>query len=173
MLKNILKKKYTENKKKLFCDIDGTVNYHYKRIRKWTLPKWPGDKIDPRAFTREEILQDEVIPGSIDALNELSKYYSVEFLTARDFPNAYEITKDWLDKNGFKYSDIHIVSKPIEKVKFLKKNNSDLFIDDLQRGHEYKKTDFYYDVIDLLVLKNITFEIYANNWPQIVAKFAR
>ena len=173
MIKFLLKKGKDKPGKKLFCDIDGTINYHYKRIRKWTLPDWPGKKIDPRAVSRDEILKDEVVPESLDALNELSKYYTINFLSARDFPDAYGITKDWLDKNGFRYNEIHLVSKPIDKVELLLKNNSSLFIDDLQRGHQYEKTDFYWDVIDLLIFKNITFEIYANNWPQIVAKYAR
>jgi hypothetical protein len=173
MINFLLKKRKDKPKKKLFCDIDGTINYHYKRIRKWTLPDWPGKKIDPRAFSRDEILKDEVVPESLASLDELSKYYSINFLSARDFPDAYGITKDWLDKNEFRYNELYIVSKPIEKVKLLLRNNSSLFIDDLQRGHQYKKTDFYWDVIDLLVLKNINFEIYANNWPQISAKYAR
>lgn len=168
---NLLRNFAKRDSLKLFCDIDGTVNYHYKRIRKWTLPKWPGEKIDLRAFTREEILKDEVIPDSVNALKELSNYFDIYFLTARDFPNAYKITKEWLDTMGFLYDGIHIVSTPIEKVKFLKKHKSDLFIDDLQRGHQTSKVEYYDDVITQLIKSNIRFEIFSNNWDAIMVKY--
>ena len=166
-IKNLLKK----DKPQLFCDIDGTINYHYKRIRKWTLPHWPGDKIDPNAFTREEIQKDEVIPDSVYALKELSNHFDIHFLSARDFPDAYDISKEWLDKNGFTYDSINIVSKPIEKIKFLKKNKSDIFIDDLQRGHHTDKLEYYHDVIEKLIENGIQFEIFSNNWSAITAKY--
>ena len=170
---NIFQNNNKVKKLKLFCDIDGTVNYHYKRIQKWTLPKWPGDKIDKRAFTRDEIINDEVIPESISGLLKLSKYFEIHFLTARNFPNAYDITKEWLDKNRFYYDSINIVSEPMDKIRLLKKNKSDLFIDDLKRCHHKEREIFYYDVIEKLIQNKIRFEIFSNNWDALVVKYSR
>ena len=160
-----------KDKLQLFCDIDGTVNYHYKRIRKWSLPTWPGNSIDPHAFTREEILKDEVLPSSIEAINKLSKYYNIHFLSARNFQDAFTITKEWLDNNSFNYQSINIVSKPDEKIKILKENNCEVFIDDLQRGHHTDKIEYYYEIIDELIKNNINFEIFSNNWSALTAKY--
>ena len=161
----------TSSQKILFCDIDGTVNYHCKRIRKWTIPKWPGYKINPKAFTREEIMKEEPIEDSIESLKNLSHFYKIKFLSARNFPDAYNITADWLDVNCFTYDELLIVKKPLDKIEILKKHKDCLFIDDLQRGHQYEQTEFYNDVIFLLKKHNIRFKIFCNNWKHIVLKY--
>ncbi|SVD00905.1 uncharacterized protein METZ01_LOCUS353759, partial [marine metagenome] len=97
-------------KPKLFCDIDSTINNHWKRIQKWTVPKFPNDNIDPKAFTREEVMKDEPLEDALESINELSRYYEIYFLTARDFPEAKSITTDWLNKNGFPYKGVIVVN---------------------------------------------------------------
>ena len=66
----------------LYCDIDSTINNHWKRIERWTNP-FPGGKIDFRAFTRKEMLLDEPLENARYSLNKLSKHYSINFLSAR------------------------------------------------------------------------------------------
>tara|TARA_Y100001980_G_C14553810_1_gene339560 strand:+ start:3516 stop:4142 length:627 start_codon:yes stop_codon:yes gene_type:complete len=75
-------------KPKIFCDIDSTINNHSVRIRKWTLPKYPGNHIHWKAFTEKEIMLDEPIKNAKESILMLSNKYSINFLTARGF-NGY------------------------------------------------------------------------------------
>lgn len=74
-------------KKILFCDIDSTINNHWVRIQKWSSSD-PNNNIHWKAFTAKELMQDRPLPNSKESLKELSKYYSINFLTARGF-NRY------------------------------------------------------------------------------------
>lgn len=58
--------------------------------------------------------------------------YNIEFVTARAWcPNAYEITKDWLDRHGITYDGITIVPLFQCKEKSTRHiDNIELFIDD-------------------------------------------
>ena len=53
-------------KKQLYCDIDSTVNNHWVRIKKWALPQYPGNGIHHLAFSRDEIMLDEVLPNAVE-----------------------------------------------------------------------------------------------------------
>tara|TARA_Y100001970_G_C14176213_1_gene827128 strand:+ start:140 stop:766 length:627 start_codon:yes stop_codon:yes gene_type:complete len=75
-------------KKILICDIDSTINNHWKRIEKWSKDT-PNNEISWKAFTMKELMKDDPLPNSQKALSELSKKYTIHFLTARGF-NAYK-----------------------------------------------------------------------------------
>ena len=154
--------------KKLFCDIDSTINNHWERIQLFTV----NGKCDwSKAFSEEEILKDKILPGSKSALKILSNYYEIHFLTARPFPNAYNITKKWLDLKEFEYKSIIVVNKSMDKLKYVTEPGC-LFIDDLSRKHEtnppYKI--LYWDVIKELDKSNVDYELFKNNWDEIVKK---
>ena len=83
-------------KKKLICDIDSTINNHWKRIEKWSKDN-PHNEISWRAFTMEELMKDDPLPNSKEVLSELSKKYSIHFLTARGF-NAYRSGRIFSEK---------------------------------------------------------------------------
>ena len=59
------------DKKVLFCDIDSTINNHWVRIKKWTIPEFPGEKIHWRAFTRDELMKDKPLPNAQKVLKKL------------------------------------------------------------------------------------------------------
>ena len=154
---------------KLFCDIDSTLNNHWERIQRCTI----NGKCDfSKAFSKEEIMKDKVLDGALESLDKLSLFYEIHFLTARPFDNAYEITKEWLDKNGFKYESIIVVKSPMDKIQHLIKSDC-LFIDDLSRRHEiyppYKI--LYWNVIRELNRNNIKYEIFKNNWLELEQKY--
>ena len=153
---------------KLFCDIDGTVNTHWNRIRKFTAD---GQCDWTKAFSKDEVLKDEVLPGSIEALSEFSKYYEIHFLTARPFNSAYDITKEWLDTNGFEYSSLIVVNNPFDKLRYVMEPNC-LFIDDLSRKHETNEPYkiLYWDVIHELNKSNVDYELFKNNWKDIIKR---
>lgn len=154
---------------KLFCDIDSTINNHWERIRRFT-SNGSFDKL--KAFSREEIMKDDVLPHSIDSLNKLSSKYEIHFLTARPFKDAYNITKDWLDAKGFKYKSIIVVDRSIDKLKYVTEPGC-VFIDDLSRKHEIYPpyTILYWDVIAELNRHNVNYEIFKNNWLEITKKY--
>ena len=91
----------------LFCDIDSTINNHWVRIQKWAQPSFPGTSIHPNAFTREEIMKDLPIENSIESIKKFSTEYEIHFLSARNFPESWDITKQWLDKYGESYQVLY------------------------------------------------------------------
>ena len=160
-------------KKQLYCDIDSTLNNHWVRVQKWAMPRFPGNSIRPNAWTREEVLKDEVLPKALEAINRFNESWDVHFLTARNFPNAYDITKEWLDLEGFPYQSINVVKRSIHKPPFLVERNCDLFIDDLSAGQEYGPSyvNLYKDTIKELQKNNIPYIIFKNNWNEILENF--
>lgn len=149
-------------KKKLFCDIDSTINNHWVRIQR--------NKNDiSKAFSREQMMTDVPLKDSKESLEELSNDYEIHFLTARgEIQDGYNITKDWLDLYGFSYESINLVKKTIEKVDFLIENKSDLLIDDLSRLQQISGSyvHLYNDVIYKLKSNNIKFLIFKGDWRE-------
>ena len=160
-------------KKQLYWDIDSTLNNHWVRVQKWALPKFPGNSIHPNAWTREEIMKDEVLPGALEAIEKFNQSWDVHFLTARNFSNAYDITKQWLEREGFQYKTINVVKKSIDKPPFLIERKCDLFIDDLSAGQEFGPSyvNLYTNTIQQLIKYNIPVIIFKNNWSQIIDSF--
>ena len=159
--------------KQLFCDIDSTINNHWVRIQKWAVPSFPGTAIDPRAFTREEILKDLPLPGALDAIRRFKDAsWDIHYLTARNFPDAYSITRDWLDSHQFPYDSINVVAKSKDKPPFLSTRKCDLFVDDLSAGQEFGPSyeNLYTGTIQQLQVDKIRFEIFSGNWNEILER---
>ena len=156
----------------LFCDIDSTINNHWVRIQKWATPSFPGTSIHQKAFTREEIMKDLPIENAVESIEKFSKEYEIHFLTARPFNDAYNITKDWLDNNGFKYESLVVVKSPMDKLKYVTEDGC-LFIDDLSRKHETNSPFkiLYWNVISELNKNNVNYIIFKNNWKIIMEKY--
>ena len=157
----------------LFCDIDSTINNHWVRIQKWAQPSFPGTSIHQNAFTREEIMKDLPIENAVESIEKFSKEYEIHFLSARNFPEAWDITKQWLDKWGFTYKSINIVRSSIDKVQFVKQNPCDLFIDDFSKGQEYGNSYevLYTYTINQLNSMGINLEVFKNNWLELTEKY--
>lgn len=156
-------------KNQLYCDIDSTINNHWVRVQRWAIPSFPGRSIHPNAWKREEVLKDEPLPGALKMIHKFSKDWDVHFLTARNFPNAYDITKEWLDLHGFPYKSINVVRRSIHKPPFLLERKCDLFIDDLSAGQEYGPSyvNLYKDTISELKRLQINFIIFNGNWTEV------
>jgi hypothetical protein len=153
-------------KKQLYCDIDSTINNHWVRVHKWSNN---GNCDWDKALSRAEIMKDDVLPGALEKLELLSKDYEIHFLTARNFADAYNITKDWLDLKGFQYESINVVKKSKDKPEFLELNGSDLFIDDLSAGQERGPSyiNLYHDTIADLEARKINYIIFKGDWSKI------
>jgi len=171
LFQNVFKslKQHMDNKKqrkKLYCDIDSTINNHWERIHRWSnngICNWK------KALSRDEIMKDEVLPGAIEKLTKLSEEYEIHFLTARNFVDAYNITKDWLDLKGIKYESINVVKKSKDKPEFLSNNGCDLFIDDLSAGQEKGPSyvNLYNETIKDLENRKINYIIFKGNWSDV------
>ena len=159
-------------KKKLYCDIDSTINNHHERIRRWTLPSWPGKKIHPNAFTVIEVMKDKPAFGSQKAIKKLSQKYEIHWISTRP-PHLESATIAWLQKYNYPIGSLTLVDNMMDKPDFLKSQEVDIFIDDFLTNHEKAKTKLRYDVIKKLDRLQIKYEIFdpiSNNWERIVKK---
>jgi len=114
-------------------------------------------------------MKDEPLPNAIETLKEFSKEWDIHILSARGFGDAFNITKDWLDKHGFTYTSIGIVREAKDKIDILSGVEVDLFIDDLSRGQHFGPSyvELYDDVIQELDKLGINYELFKNNWLEI------
>ena len=154
------------NKPTLFCDIDSTINDHWRRIKRNT----KDGKCDwEKAFSEEEVMLDKPLIGSHEALEKLSKLYNITFLTARNFPNAKKITETWLNENNFVYYNLIVVEKSIDKIKFVLEKDC-LFIDDLSKKHEYEPPYkvLYNNTISALDKNNVDYILFKGSWKEVL-----
>jgi len=160
-----VKEKY--NRPTIYCDIDSTINNHYVRIKKWS----ENNKINSKAYTYEEIIKDEPLDNAIKSNHLLYDKFNIYFITARKkFPNAYNSTRDWLNKHGFRYDRIILTNNSEDKIKYLKEdNNLKFFIDDCKKNYESNPV-LNQSFIDKLKENNIPFVIFDNNWNFITDK---
>ena len=154
------------NKPILYCDIDSTINDHWKRIQRNTVDgicDWN------KAFSKEEVMKDKPLPGVHKALEKLSKLYSIVFLTARSFPDAKNITKAWLSENNFVYYKLIVVNKSIDKIQYLQNKNC-ILIDDLSKKHERNApyTILYEDTIEKLKENKIKYILFKGDWNEVL-----
>jgi len=152
----------------LYCDIDSTINNHYVRIKRHTSN---GVCNFSAAHSREELMKDEVLPLAKESIDILSKDYNIVFLTAREFPDAYNLTKEWLLANNFYFDSIIVVSRSIDKIGYLRGDNC-LFIDDLSRKHETNPpyTVLYHDTIKALEDRKINYILFKGDWKEVMNK---
>ena len=140
------------------------------RIKKWALPSYPGNKIHQNAFLREEVMKDELLPGAKEAIEKfIENGWEINFLTARAYKNAYNITKEWLDLKQIPYNSITCVRTSKDKPEFLKKREVDLFIDDLSGGQERLDSyiNIHFHTIEKLKEYNIPFTRFKGDWCDI------
>lgn len=157
-------------KKILYCDIDNTVNRQAESIRRFTKPSWPGPKIDQKVFTREEVLKYGMKPMAKGAIELLSQEYDINFLSARGFRDALQITKDELRSYGILWNAIYVVPNFTKKISFLRGTKCDLYIDDFTGGHNKLIPTFYKDYVAMIESFGIKVEVFMDNWAEIVER---
>lgn len=159
--KNIFKK-YN-----LYCDIDNTICNSIPRIKRNFLKNI--DKLDEKWKSYDEMITDDILDNSVFYLNKLRHKYNIIFITARkNIDNHDKITKEWLSNKGFKYENIIYTNSLLDKIQYL--DNSDLFIDDCSKGHQFVNSYLQKDIISKIKEKGIILEIYNsenNNWSKI------
>lgn len=153
--------------KVIYTDIDSTLNDHWRRIRRNTLPQWPGTKIDPKAFSREEIMKDLPLDGAVDVLQELAEKYPIVYLTARAFQNALPITQEWLKKYEFPEGEIVPCQTLSNKPHILRGRPAGVVIDDFLKGQELAVPKFCRDVAERIQAIGFQVIVFRNDWMDV------
>ena len=113
--------------KHLYCDIDNTVSNQYLRIKRL----YNGRNMSKILNDKEIILQDYLIRDAQKSLSLLSKKYKINWLSARP-KKLLKITEKWLTLKHLPVNSLTLVNSHNEKIKYLKKNVVDLYIDDMK-----------------------------------------
>jgi|APSaa5957512535_1039671.scaffolds.fasta_scaffold24493_3 hypothetical protein len=147
-------------------DIDNTVAEHFNRIKEYydpVLDTIPYEK----AHSIEAVMSYEAIPGSVDAINKISKKFQVYWLTARK-PHLIEPTKKWLLNNNFIIDRLIFVELYNDKISHLITIQPELFVDDLKYDYFSQKPKVATEMIAQLNNNNIAYIAFKYNWKKIL-----
>ena len=116
-------------------------------------------------------MKDLPLPYAKESIDILKEKYNICIITARPYPNAYKITKSWLDKHNFYYDGIIVTRESIDKVKYVDTKDS-LFIDDLSKKHESNLpyTILYENTIKELEKRKINYILFKGDWKKVMHK---
>lgn len=96
-------KQRRDGKKAIIVDLDETIIDISKKLA--LAERECSDKQSPKFWTvffdPKNIVLDIVIPNSVDALQQLSKKFSIIYKSERPAEKLFEPTKNWLEENGF------------------------------------------------------------------------
>jgi len=152
--------------KTIIVDIDSTMSNHWVRIRRNTLPYWPGSTISNKAWSREEVLTDTLLPGCQEVLFTLSSQdFHICYLTARNWPDAREITLEQLAKWEVPNpKNVMFTDTLAGKVDVLSKEMCHYLVDDFMTGQEHSIGTFHAGVAKAIQAKGIRVIVFRNDW---------
>lgn len=150
----------------IVVDIDNTVSDHVNRINKFIDPI-SGEIPYEEANSNEAVSKDEPINGSIEAINIISIYYRVVWLTARK-KHLAETTENWLKQYKFQVDDLIFVEYFDDKIPHLVSLKPKLFIDDLKYDYFSKEPKLATKMIRQLIENSIPYFIFNNNWDDVL-----
>jgi len=155
--------RYRRERKHLFVDIDNVISKSMDRVR-----RWKGSK---QAYSAEEVMKDEPVEGSVQALRRLSNHYFIRFLTARgSYEDPFNVTQTWLELQGFDYDDLIVVGGPESKVCHMSKET--LLVDDFTLGHETEAPFPNTKFMDQLKAAGLPFIVFplGGSWDDVMHK---
>ena len=152
--------------KHLYCDIDNTVSNQYLRIKRL----YNGRNMSKILNDKEIILQDYLIRDAQKSLSLLSKKYKINWLSARP-KKLLKITEKWLTLKHLPVNSLTLVNSHNEKIKYLKKNVVDLYIDDMKYDYFKFSPKLMTRFINKIEMININYEIFNNNWKILLKKY--
>jgi hypothetical protein len=159
-----------EKMNKIICDIDSTITDHWNRIRRNTVPKWPGGMISNKAWLKEEVLKDKILPHCKSVLDALhGRDFEIKYLSARGWSSAGEISEEQLTRLGVPNPwKITIVSNMQEKIDKLTSRSCDFYIDDFLSGQEGNIGTFRGDIARAIEAKGIRVIVFRNDWLDVL-----
>lgn len=152
--------------KHLYCDIDNTVSNQYLRIKRL----YNGRNMSKILNDKGIILQDYLIRDAQKSLGLLSKKYKINWLSARP-KKLLKITEKWLILKHLPINSLTLVNSHNEKIKYLKKNVVDLYIDDMKYDYFKFSPKLMTRFINKIEMININYEIFNNNWKILLKKY--
>ena len=156
------------NKKIIVCDIDNTVSNQEERfLRNYDMKQ---RMLMQSAFNKNEILKDNPIKDSVECINRLSKDFEIVWVSARK-KAWFNTTYTWLRRNGFPHDQIHLVEQNDNKIPVLEELDPLVFIDDMKYNWENLDPKPCTNFMKELEIRNINYEIFDNNWKEIVNKY--
>jgi len=76
----------------------------------------------PEFYQCERILEDQVVPGSVQCLEELSQRYEIVYIGARP-ESAKLATEEWLEKMGYPTGCIYLAENQADRLSLVKEMN--------------------------------------------------
>merc|ERR1712008_122728 len=167
------------SQRRLFVDIDNTINNAWERIQRSALPTWPGETFDQaRAFSHTELLSDRPLLGSQASLAALARDWDITFLSARGAAGLVAPTLQWLAREGFVYSKVILVRDALDKVAWLEDAVAEsevLFVDYFTRGHHTAQPVVDEELLSALRARAISFKVFVpaeTGWPELAQQLA-
>jgi hypothetical protein len=156
--------------KTLITDIDSTITDHWRRIRRYAQPYWPGLGIRPEAFERKAVLEDRMLPGCGETLWMLRrKGYEIGYLTARGWDRDGLVTKDQLNRfNLPDWNRVQIVRNLPEKLGVLSRAGCTYYVDDFMTGQEKAVGTFHRDIAQQIEQLGVHVIVFRNDWKDVV-----
>lgn len=154
----------------LITDIDSTVFDHWRRIRRNTVPQWPGIQISNKAWTWEELAKDKLLPYCSQVLWGLAgKGFQIRYLSARGWGDSLALTIRQLKESKLPNpEDVTIVPTMLHKPLILKRlNPCDYYVDDFMTGQEKAIGTFHADIGKEIARLNITVIPFRNDWLDV------
>ena len=152
------------------CDIDNTVANQKIRFEKNFDFKLR--VLKAKAFDREEMLNDVPIRHSVIAINSLSNYYNIVWVSARK-KKWKARTVEWLKKHRFPYKNIYLLDQNDNKIDILKRLRPMVFIDDMKYNWENLDPKPCTNFMNKLDSLNINYKIFNDNWKEILKRFEK
>jgi len=151
------------------CDIDSTMCDHWRRIRRHTLPSWPGTSIAPTAWSRDEVLKDRLLPYCLGVLRSIKGLgLRIRYVTARGWKDAHEVTIEQLRRWGVPDADdVILVPRLAEKVGLLEPSVYRFYIDDFTTGQESNIGTFHAEVAHAIQAKGVRVMVFRGDWRDI------
>ena len=82
-----------------------------------------------------------------------------------------KITEKWLTLKHLPVNSLTLVNSHNEKIKYLKKNVVDLYIDDMKYDYFKFSPKLMTRFINKIEMININYEIFNNNWKILLKKY--
>lgn len=160
-----------QTKRVFVTDVDSTIFDHWRRIRRNTVPQWPGGQISTRAWSMEELARDRMIGTCKEVLSNLyARGWVIRYLTARYWPACIEHTRVQLRVNDLPCpDDVTVVGSMLEKPKALREmGRCDYYVDDFTTGQENSIGNFHHGIARAIEAQGPKVIVFRNDWDDVL-----
>lgn len=153
-------------------DIDSTIVDHWPRIRRNTVPRWPGGTIHKNAWTWLELEMDNLTENPLrclDVLWGLSTMNEIRYLTARGYDLDGALTIRQLKNLKVPSPEsVTVVSNMSAKIAVLTEIKPYVYVDDFTTGQENAIGTFHREIAKAIEALGIHVVVFRNNWADVM-----